>query len=91
MNVFGNLMERLIEALDVPNLRIPAAGVRIFKKDEKVPREVVKYQPDGMTVTSCHATRATMLDEAVYLTTETIGCVAAAISLGLVDEHQSSL
>ena len=90
MNVFDNLMERLIEALDVPNLRIPAAGVRIFKKDEKVPREVVKYQPDGMTVTSCHATRATMLDEAVYLTADTIGCVAAAISLGLVDEHQSS-
>ncbi len=57
---------------------------------KRFPSEVVKYQPDGMTVTSCHATRATMLDEAVYLTTDTIGCVAAAISLGLVDEHQSS-
>ncbi len=38
MNVFDNLMQRLIKALDVPNLRIPAAGVRIFKKDEKVPQ-----------------------------------------------------
>lgn len=90
MNVFDNLMERLIKAMEVPHLRLPAAGVRIFKQDEEVPREVVKYQPDGMTVTSCHATRATMLDEAVYLTADSIGCIAAAISLGLVDEHQSS-
>ena len=37
MNVFDNLMQRLMKALDVPNLNIPAAGVRIFKKDEQVP------------------------------------------------------
>jgi len=90
MNVFDNLMKRLVRALDVPNLEIPVAGVRIFKKDEKIPREVAKYEPDGMTVTSCHATRATMLDEAVFLTRDSIGCIAAAITLGLVDEQQPS-
>jgi len=88
MNVFDDLMKRLVKALDVPNLEIPVAGVRIFRKDEKIPRQVAKYEPDGMTATSCHATRATMLDEAVYLTKESIGCIAAAITLGLVDERQ---
>jgi uncharacterized protein (DUF169 family) len=88
MNVFDSLIKRLIKALDVPNLEMPAAGVRLFKKNESVPREIAKYEPHGMTVTSCHATRATMLDEAVYLTGKSIGCIAAAISLGLVDERQ---
>ena len=28
--------------MDVPNLKIPVAGVRIFKKNEEVPKEVKK-------------------------------------------------
>lgn len=90
MNIFNNLIKRLIKAMDVPNLKIPAAGVRIFKKNEKVPKEVLKYQLDGIAITSCHAIRTTMLGDAVYLTMDSIGCIAAAISLGLVDKNQSS-
>ncbi len=89
MNKFSELTERLLRAFDVPNLNIPAAGVRIFNQDETVPDQVKKYQPDGIAITSCHALRTTMLGDAVYLTAKSIGCIAAAISLGIVDKHQN--
>ena len=89
MSNFNILIKRLIKAMDVPNLKIPVAGVRIFKKNEEVPKEVKKYEPDGITINSCHAVRAATLDDAVYQTKNNIGCIAAAISLGIVDKNQS--
>ena len=88
--MFDALIKRLEKAMDVPNIKLPAAGVRIYGKDENVPREVIKYEPDDMAITACHSLRATMLDDAVYLTINSIGCVAAAVTLGLIDKNQSS-
>ncbi|MGB5158121.1 DUF169 domain-containing protein [Desulfobacterium sp. N47] len=90
MNIFNDLMIRLVKAFDVPDINIPVAGVRIFKKHENIPEEIMKYQPDGIAITSCHSIRTTMMGDAVYLTVQSIGCIAAAISLGLVDKYQSS-
>lgn len=89
MTPFAELMQRLLASLEVPGLHIPACGVRLYKNEEIVPESVRKYEPEGMTVTSCHAIRAAMLDDPVYLTKESIGCVAAAISMGLVEADRS--
>ncbi|MFH2045939.1 MAG: DUF169 domain-containing protein [Pseudomonadota bacterium] len=90
MNNFNDLIKRLVKAFDVPNLDIPVSGIRIYKKDETVPEEVKKYQPDGIAITSCHSIRTTMMGDAVYLTEHSIGCIAAAISLGIVDKNKTS-
>ena len=88
MTLFQTLCRRMNTAMEVPGLELPTAGVRLFRLADAVPEEVRAHEPDGMTVTSCQAIRAAMLDDAVYLTKDSIGCVAAAISLGMVDEDQ---
>lgn len=72
--------------MEVPGLLIPVAGVTFLKKTDDVPDEILQYQPHQYSTTSCHALKAAMLDDAVYLKKENIGCVAAAISLGLVEK-----
>ncbi|MBU4317194.1 MAG: DUF169 domain-containing protein [Proteobacteria bacterium] len=88
MSPFHELYKRLTQAMDVPDLVIPVAGVKLFHAGEEIPDDIRIYAPDGITVTSCQAIRSATMEDAVYLTKENIGCVAAAISLGLVDEHQ---
>ncbi len=84
-NQFNRLTRRLVKAMDVPGLEIPVAGVTFFKKTDTVVEDLLHFRPDTST-TSCHALRAAMLDDAAYLKKENIGCVAAAISLGLVEK-----
>jgi uncharacterized protein (DUF169 family) len=89
-NLFDVFFKRLKTAMRVPGLKIPACGVKIFRKGDRVPDGLLSYQPDGMTITSCHAIRAAMLDDAVYLTEAGIGCIAGAISLGLVGKERET-
>jgi uncharacterized protein (DUF169 family) len=88
MTHFHDLYGRLTQALDAPGIILPAAGVKLFRVGEDIPEAVKMYYADGITVTSCQAIRSATLEDAVYLTKDNIGCVAAAISLGLVDERQ---
>ena len=89
MNSFHSLTKRLITAMEIPDIVIPVSGVKFFRKNDTVPDEILQFQPDRFSITSCHALKAAMLDDAVYLGKESIGCVAAAISLGLVDKKAS--
>lgn len=86
MKNFHSLTRKLINALEVPDLEIPVSGVKLFKKKDLVPGEILQFQPDDYSITSCHALKAAMLGDAVYLERDSIGCVAAAISLGLVEK-----
>lgn len=86
MNNFHSLTKRLIAALEIPDIVIPVSGVKFFKKNDSVPDDILQFQPDHFSIMSCHALKASMLDDAVYLGKESIGCVAAAISLGLVEK-----
>jgi uncharacterized protein (DUF169 family) len=88
MTLFNDLYNRLRSALDVPDLVIPAAGIKLFRVGEAIPDAVMTYHADGIFVTSCQAVRSATLKDAVFLNTDNIGCVAAAISLGLVDAYQ---
>jgi uncharacterized protein (DUF169 family) len=63
--------------------------VKLDKRDQSVPQEVQEHQPDSISLTSCQAHKQSSIGDAVCLTKNNIGCVAAAISLGLVGENES--
>ncbi|MHC4077142.1 MAG: DUF169 domain-containing protein, partial [Planctomycetota bacterium] len=86
----GVLYDRYIQAHKVAGLEIPITAVKFYKQGDKVPDAVRDFAVDGITVTSCQATKQASLGDPILLTRDNIGCVAAAISLGLVDENQET-
>lgn len=87
-STFASWHERYLAAHGLPGLEIPSTGVRFYRHDDVIPEPVQDLEPTGLTLTSCQANKQASLGDAVCLTASNIGCVAAAISLGLVDEHQ---
>jgi uncharacterized protein (DUF169 family) len=81
--------EKMISAMNVPDLTIPASCVKFYKQDEVIPKEILDCEPHGLTLTSCQSARQAGFGDSILLTSETIGCVAAAISFGLVDPNQN--
>jgi uncharacterized protein (DUF169 family) len=75
----------MIAAFDVDGMAIPAVSVTLFRRGDAISRGVEDQSPDHETLTVCQAVRHAALGQPVYLTRDTIGCVAAAISLGLVE------
>jgi len=80
--------DEMIGAMNVAELDIPIAGVKFYKQGESIPSAVSDCVPDGITLTSCQSARQAGFGDSVLLTAESIGCVAAAITFGLVDQHQ---
>jgi hypothetical protein len=88
MTIISEWYARYLAAHNVPGLEIPFTAVKFYEHGDVVPPEVRAMEPSGLTLTSCQATKQASLGDSVCLTRENIGCVAAAISLGLVDQHQ---
>ncbi len=84
----AQLYSRMVKALGVEGIAPSLSAVRFFKKDERIPGHVLGYLPGSLTLTSCQAARQSSLGDPVLLTLENIGCVAAAVSLGLVDRNR---
>jgi uncharacterized protein (DUF169 family) len=81
--------DSIIENMGVPGLVIPLTAVKFYRgNDAVIPPEILKYKPEGITLTSCQAARQASLGDMVLLTRDNIGCVAAAITFGLVDQNQ---
>jgi uncharacterized protein (DUF169 family) len=78
----------MIGALGVEDLSIPTAGVKFYEQGDEIPAGVRDYEPQGLTLTSCQSTRQAGFGDSVLLTPQSIGCVAAAITFGLVDKDQ---
>ena len=78
----------MIQALGVEDLTVPTACVKIYKQDDEIPAGVRECEPQGLTLTSCQSTRQAGFGDSVLLTPKSIGCVAAAITFGLVDKNQ---
>ena len=91
MSELSEKYRSMIENMGVPGLVIPLAAVKFFRgKDVDIPSEVLKYKPGGITLTSCQAAKQAALGDAVCLTRENIGCVAAAITFGLVSQDEAN-
>ncbi|HOJ37296.1 MAG TPA: DUF169 domain-containing protein [Ignavibacteriales bacterium] len=88
MSTLKNLYEKMIMAMNVEKLQIPLTAVKIYKNDVEIPKEVKNTFVNDITLTSCQAYKQGYLGDAVLLTAENIGCIAAAISFGLVDQNQ---
>ena len=87
MTNLSQMYDHMIECMGVSGLTIPLTAVRLYRGNDEVPEAVLRYQPHGLTFTSCQAARQSSLGDPVCLTRDTIGCVAAAISFGLVDQN----
>ena len=90
MTTVSRLYSRMIESMGVEGLEIPATYARLYPYKEAIPEKVATYYTEEETVMCCQATRHASHGSPVLLTIDNIGCVAAAISLGLVDQHQAS-
>lgn len=86
METNKDLQQKLLDAFNVSGLEIPTTFVKLYKQDEHIPQEVMDQHPDSISITSCQAHKQSSIGDAVCLTKANIGCVAAAISLGLVDQ-----
>ena len=89
MTAVKELYDRMISALGVEGLSIPVAAVKIYKEGDIIPAGVRDCEPEGLTLTSCQSARQAGFGDSVLLTSKSIGCVAAAISFGLVDKNQN--
>ncbi len=78
----------MISAMGVEGLKIPMTAVKFYKKEDDIHGPVKENQPE-ISLTSCQATKQASLGDAALLTYDNIGCVAAAITFGLVDKHQA--
>ena len=87
MTTINQLYSRLINAMGVEDLEIPMTAVKFYKKEDEIPGSVKENQPT-ISLTSCQAAKQASLGDAALLTTDNIGCVAAAITFGLVDRDQ---
>jgi uncharacterized protein (DUF169 family) len=84
----GNWYQRYLDAHGVAGLEVPITAVKLYKHGDDVPGAVRGQEVEGLTLTSCQANKQASLGDAVCLTRKNIGCVAAAISLGLVDGNE---
>lgn len=89
MTYMKSLYDRLVAAMGVDGLRIPTTLVKLYRRDEEVPEAVMVHHPDDITLTSCQASRQASLGDAICLSRRNMGCIAAAISLGLVDQNET--
>ena len=88
MTQVKDLYDGMIDALGVEDLSIPTACVKFYKQGDEIPAGVRECEPQGLTLTSCQSTRQAGFGDSVLLTPQSIGCVAAAITFGLVDRNQ---
>ena len=81
--------QRMIHHMGVPGLNIPMTAVKFYRGEGvEIPPAVLKYKHEGISLTSCQASKQASLGDAVCLTRANIGCVAAAITFGLVDQNE---
>ncbi|OPY11752.1 MAG: hypothetical protein A4E66_01301 [Syntrophus sp. PtaB.Bin001] len=88
MTELEDLYMRMLKALEIEGLDIPIAAIRFFRRDDWIPEILMGERPGNLTLTCCQAVRQAELGDSVLLMERNMGCVAAAISLGLVDRYQ---
>lgn len=90
MNSLHRNYSILIENMGVPGLQIPLTAVKFYRGEETIPEEIMAYAPENISLTSCQASKQAALGDPVCLTKTNIGCIAAAISFGIVDQNDEN-
>jgi uncharacterized protein (DUF169 family) len=88
MTQIASMYADLIRGYGIEDLDIPVGYVKLFARDDTIPDAVRSWAPREETLTVCQALRYALLAQPVLLDLNNIGCIAAAISLGLVDARQ---
>jgi uncharacterized protein (DUF169 family) len=84
---FKDASTRYMDVFGEHEWAVRPVGVKLIPKGKRIP-EGAKAVEQGMPW--CEAVRiAAMKDEAVVITRDNVGCPAAAIALGLVDQYQN--
>lgn len=84
MQSFPETYRRYMKAFGVPDLdEVAAVGVKFVGRGEAPPPQA---NPMDMAYTWCYAIKQASIGEVPLVTKDSIGCVMAAIALGLVDE-----
>lgn len=78
----------MIASMEVEGLKIPVTAVKFFEHGKNVPAAVMDNHITDITLTVCQASKQASLGDAVCLSRNNIGCIAAGISLGLIDEGE---
>lgn len=86
----NEIYSEMISAMGVEGLEIPASAVKFFQQEDEIPVSVRAHELEDITLTGCQAVRQASLGDAVCLTRNNIGCVAAAVTFGLVDEAEDT-
>lgn len=85
---FDEACNRFMAIFDEPDSRVQPVGIKLIRKGQEIPagtRSPEEYQG----VPWCEAVRIAAMDgEVVVIDKENVGCPAAAIALGLVDQYQ---
>jgi len=84
------LYRRMINSLGVEGIEIPATYIKFYKHGRSIPEQVSAFFTDEESIMCCQAVRYAPLEQPVLLTVDNIGCVASAISLGLVDQEKDT-
>ena len=83
-------MYRFTTALKAEGISIPMAAIHFYRKGQPIPPEVMACHPEGISLTSCQALKQSFLGDGVTLSLRNIGCIAAAITLGFVDQYDQT-
>jgi len=78
----------MMASMEVEGLKIPITAVKFFDQKENVPDVVMENHITDITLTVCQAAKQASLGDAVCLSRDNIGCIAAGISIGLIDEGE---
>lgn len=89
MTGLKRLASEMTASMCVKNLEIPISAVKFYKINENIPEKVKETFTNNVSLTSCQAYKQSSLGDAVLITIDNIGCIAAAISFGLVDQNQT--
>jgi len=86
----NKLYDRLMTAMGIEDTGIPVSFIKFYFETDSIPAEVTERHIDEVSLTSCQATRQASLGDAVCISGNNIGCIAAAITFGLVDMNDKN-
>lgn len=88
MTRLNELYQRMIQGMNAEGLEIPVTAIKFYKQEDEIPEAVLACEVEDLSITACQANKQASLGDSVLLTKKNIGCIAAGITFGLIDQNQ---